>query len=198
MEFPSRPHLYTKYTEMEISIKKPCNENWATMTPNEQGAFCSSCAKTVVDFSKMSLDEIQLFFTLRSKERICGRFEDHQLSSLSFESYFNSFKSFHLTKRIAVIVFFTFGSWLFNSSSAFAQHSPVLKGDEEVNSSPIMGGVRVMPQINDSLRRSPKVVKGKVSVRQKPRENYKLGEVIAQPPPQSTSPSKLDSTKPRK
>ena len=35
---------------MEISIQKPCHENWDSFTPNEQGAFCGKCVKTVIDF----------------------------------------------------------------------------------------------------------------------------------------------------
>jgi hypothetical protein len=39
---------------VQINIPKPCHENWHSMTPKEQGRFCGSCDKIVVDFSKMS------------------------------------------------------------------------------------------------------------------------------------------------
>lgn len=172
---------------MEISIKKPCHENWETMTPNEQGAFCSKCVKTVIDFSTKSLDEIKNFFEGRHNEKVCGRFETQQLTSLSFDAFFNEFKGFNFTKRFAVILYFTFGMWLFNTSSATGQTNAHLKGDVEVNS-PIMGGVRAKPAQEDTtkigIKPKPnrKLTKGKVAVKQKPVEQLKMGEVIAEPP----------------
>ncbi len=114
---------------MEILIKKPCHEDWSGMTPNEQGAFCSKCVKTVVDFSHQSLDEIRSFFTGRSEEKVCGRFEEKQLAALSFDAFFEQFRRFEFTKRLAVILFFTFGVWLFGASSASAQNNEHIKGD---------------------------------------------------------------------
>lgn len=45
-----------------IEIPKPCHEDWDAMTPNENGRFCGSCAKTVVDFTNMQTAEIQRYF----------------------------------------------------------------------------------------------------------------------------------------
>ena len=36
---------------IQLQLTKPCHENWNTMTANEQGRYCQSCCKTVVDFS---------------------------------------------------------------------------------------------------------------------------------------------------
>ncbi len=44
---------------IEISVPKPCHEDWSKMTPREKGKFCSACKKTVVDFRKKSTEEIQ-------------------------------------------------------------------------------------------------------------------------------------------
>ncbi len=41
-----------------IIIPKPCHENWDAMTPNEQGRFCNTCAKTVVDATALTNEEI--------------------------------------------------------------------------------------------------------------------------------------------
>jgi hypothetical protein len=127
---------------MEISIKKPCHENWDAMTPNEQGAFCGKCVKTVVDFSNKSIEEIkEYFFIGKQDEKVCGRFEKTQLASLSFDAFYNEFKGFHFTKRFAVILYFTFGMWLFNASSVHAQTQELtIKGDVQVVN-PIMGGM---------------------------------------------------------
>jgi hypothetical protein len=182
---------------MEISIKKPCHENWELMSANEQGAFCGKCVKTVVDFSYWSLEEIKHFFQVKKSEKVCGRFETQQLTSLSFDAFFEEFKEFNFTKRFAVIVYFTFGMWLFTVSSAKAQTIDHLKGDVEVVHSPIMGGVRVRPPQKDTIdtpskpRTDNKLIKGKVSVQQKPVEHFKLGEVMAEPP-KKQKPSKKE------
>mgnify|MGYP003347197998 CR=1 FL=1 len=59
-----------------VRIPKPCHESWAKMTPTEQGKFCFSCQKEVVDFSEKSAEEIVDFFHSRTnpEERVCGRF----------------------------------------------------------------------------------------------------------------------------
>lgn len=114
---------------MEISIKEACHENWNDMTPNEQGAFCGKCVKTVIDFTDKSLEEIQSFFTAHAQESTCGRFEEKQLMVLSFDAFFERFRNFEFTKRFAVILFFTFGLCLFNASMAVAQSDSLVKGD---------------------------------------------------------------------
>ncbi len=130
---------------MEISIKKPCHENWSEMTPNEQGAFCGKCVKTVVDFSTRSLEEIRDFFAGRREEKICGRFEERQLTALSFDAFFERFKRFEFTKRFAVILFFTFGLWLFGATPLSAQSKEPIKGDVMVEEQVEPGNVKVKP-----------------------------------------------------
>jgi hypothetical protein len=61
-----------------IRINEPCHENWDAMTPNEQGKFCGACAKTVVDFTNYSTDDIIGFFK-KDKGNTCGRFTNTQL-----------------------------------------------------------------------------------------------------------------------
>ncbi len=117
---------------MEIAIKEACHENWSDMTPNEQGAFCGKCVKNVIDFSTKSLEEIKGFFIGREQENICGRFEDKQLSALSFDAFFEHFRNFEFTKRFAVILFFTFGLCLFDASPAMAQSDSLATNDTTI------------------------------------------------------------------
>lgn len=65
-------------SKINISIPKPCHENWEAMTPAEKGRFCSVCSKTVLDFTKASDREIVQ--TLNQMENACGRFYNHQLN----------------------------------------------------------------------------------------------------------------------
>jgi hypothetical protein len=65
--------------KMHLSIPEPCHEDWQNMTPQEQGRFCGSCRKTVVDFSNMSDTEVLNYFT-KASGRVCGRFEKKQVN----------------------------------------------------------------------------------------------------------------------
>lgn len=64
--------------KLSISIPSPCHENWSNMTPREKGRFCSNCQKVVVDFTKMSNQEIVNHLT--SEKKVCGQFRSSQLN----------------------------------------------------------------------------------------------------------------------
>ncbi|MBS1634273.1 MAG: hypothetical protein JST26_00025 [Bacteroidetes bacterium] len=158
---------------MKISIDSPCHENWDNMTPNEQGAFCLSCQKNVVDFSRKTLHEIKSFFKeLPLTEKVCGRFDENQLEELSFDDFFKRFRKWRLFHKMAVICFFVFGLSLFSCSQTPKPEDHVLMGDVAVvdtlqpppvtpvttptvtpKPTHIMGGPRVMP--SDTTRQKP-------------------------------------------
>lgn len=71
--------------KLNLSIPKPCHENWDKMLPDEKGKFCQSCAKTVFDFTKSSTDEIASIFEKNKAEKICGRFRTAQLENIKIE-----------------------------------------------------------------------------------------------------------------
>lgn len=68
--------------EICLSVPSPCAEKWEHFTPTLKGAFCSSCSKNVIDFTKMSEEEIFLFFNKRTTP-VCGRFRPGQLRTYS-------------------------------------------------------------------------------------------------------------------
>jgi len=65
---------------LHIQVKKPCQENWEAMHPSEQGRFCDSCRKTVIDFTAMSDEQLVDYFKKHSGA-VCGRFETTQLEN---------------------------------------------------------------------------------------------------------------------
>lgn len=65
--------------KLQLQIAEPCHENWEQMTPAEQGRFCGSCQKQVVDFSSMSDSQLAAFFKKPSNGSVCGRFFNDQL-----------------------------------------------------------------------------------------------------------------------
>nr|WP_321246709.1 carboxypeptidase-like regulatory domain-containing protein [uncultured Psychroserpens sp.] len=65
-------------TSLNINIPEPCHEDWSKMTPQQKGRHCTSCEKTVYDFTT-STDE-QIVKTILNEAKICGRFKSTQLN----------------------------------------------------------------------------------------------------------------------
>ena len=105
--------------QLQISIPKPCHQDWNQMTPEERGRFCSSCNKTVVDFSDKTENEILNFINSHRNENICGRFRNDQLAEpvrieLPLPVYYSNL-SFLNTFLLALL--FCFGTSLFACST---------------------------------------------------------------------------------
>ena len=94
-----------------LSIPKPCHENWNEMSPREQGAFCTVCAKTVVDFTKLSNEEIKNFFLRHQGQKTCGRFTNDQLAAPRTLHELLS-RPIPFWKKFLAIVCIIFGSFL--------------------------------------------------------------------------------------
>jgi len=66
-----------------ISIPEPCSQPWEQMTAIEDGRYCDSCCKTVIDFRTMTDVEIINYFT--AKNNACGRFNGEQLDRINLQ-----------------------------------------------------------------------------------------------------------------
>jgi hypothetical protein len=64
---------------IQLTIPKPCHENWDAMSAVEKGKFCGSCQKQVIDFTNMSDRQLAEFFKKPSTGSVCGRFMTDQL-----------------------------------------------------------------------------------------------------------------------
>src|ERR1700744_1166400 len=64
-----------------ISIPQACHQSWQQMTAVNDGRHCEHCCKTVVDFTKMSDDEIIRY--LSAKTNVCGKIELYQLAHIN-------------------------------------------------------------------------------------------------------------------
>lgn len=107
-----------------ISIPKPCHEDWSQMTPDEKGAFCQVCNKSVHDFSRKSAEEVEQILLQEEPGKVCGRFSSKQLSIPE-----NLEIPFHLIPRnlaparaFALAVFLVFGTALFGLTAMSGQH----------------------------------------------------------------------------
>lgn len=68
-----------KNSRVQLRLDKPCTQQWSEMTPSEQGRFCDSCQKNVVDFTEMTDNEI-LKFISDNQAGFCGQFRGSQLN----------------------------------------------------------------------------------------------------------------------
>ena len=77
-----------------LKITNPCKENWNSMAPNKLGRYCQLCDKTVIDFTKMSPDEIKVYLQKNGRKRICGRIQREPIKSIPSkkEQWFNNLR----------------------------------------------------------------------------------------------------------
>ena len=61
----------------KINIPRPCSFGWDNMalTENQKGRHCSSCNKIVVDFTKMTTDQLIDFLEKNKGTKVCGHFK---------------------------------------------------------------------------------------------------------------------------
>jgi hypothetical protein len=65
---------------MKLHIPNPCPQNWNAMIPSSNGRYCKACEKVVVDFTKMSTEEIKYYFEMHAEQKTCGHFYASQLA----------------------------------------------------------------------------------------------------------------------
>lgn len=74
--------LKNSYAMLQIKIPVPCHESWDNMTPTSSGAFCKACLKEVVDFTKMTDQQVQHYLLENAGGATCGRFGKIQLQRI--------------------------------------------------------------------------------------------------------------------
>ncbi len=135
MEFYFLLHLLLNTNKMEtcnsikVSIPSPCSEDWNKMTPNEKGAFCSKCCKTVVDFTRKTTEEIKNYFTENVGTKTCGRFKYDQLDEKPQISRWFSIPGFRVSKVFVAALLLVFGTSLFSCSGPATGGVETVTGD---------------------------------------------------------------------
>lgn len=74
--------LNTEPMHFKLRIPEPCHEDWSQMTLSEQGRFCSSCEKEVIDFTQLTRKQIA--DKVQSGGQLCGRYRKDQLDTTYF------------------------------------------------------------------------------------------------------------------
>lgn len=128
---------------LKITIPKPCHEDWETMTPNQQGRHCTACAKTVVDFTLLSDEQVQQFFLHQKEERVCGRFKQEQLHRILITLPTNIL---HITmprwKQFLTACLLAFSSMLFSCDTLIGK---LVKGEPVAETGGDIVGVLMAP-----------------------------------------------------
>lgn len=144
---------------LSITIPKPCHEDWNKFTPDEKGAFCGSCKKSVYDFTNKTDEEIAQVFAETKGAKICGRFNVSQIDrpiELDIPLYAIQ-RPASPVRAFAMAAFLIFGTMLFSCQTSDGQ---------------VLGQMKVITKA--PVKQEENMVKGKPSVSDKivtPKEN---------------------------
>ncbi|RZK20799.1 MAG: carboxypeptidase regulatory-like domain-containing protein [Pedobacter sp.] len=72
-----------KNVPAQVTIEKPCSQNWEEMEKRDGLNFCQACNKCVIDFTGYSNAEIIKTLASASSE-VCGRLTKNQLAQLNY------------------------------------------------------------------------------------------------------------------
>lgn len=99
----------------QLTVSKPCTEDWSSMNRVGAGRYCCQCDKVVHDFTSMSDEDIKAYFLNRRGDESCGRFRNEQLQRVRIQlpSYILD-KRIRSWKKYLVILLLCFGATLFN------------------------------------------------------------------------------------
>lgn len=145
--------------EQKIVIPQPCHENWETMLPEEQGRYCNSCCKTVIDFSSWETQDILAFIENKNGERVCGRFKNEQLTSATDSDVRHiwlkeiAFAPISFLKKVAAIVIVCFG--LLHSNTTNAQTGGWTQGKTKLDTTKRILLGRPTIKKNDTIKKKP-------------------------------------------
>jgi hypothetical protein len=122
-----------KPADFIVRIPEPCHEDWNTMQPDAKGKFCSSCSKSVFDFTNKTDVEIKSTLIEHKEEKVCGHFKKTQIDrplNMTLDLS-NLPKNISITKTFALALFIVFGSLLFSCKDEKGNEIP-LKGMPEM------------------------------------------------------------------
>lgn len=154
----------------KITIPEPCHEDWNKMTPSDNGRFCLSCSKTVVDFTSMLPDEIQNYFIQNRNNNVCGRFKKSQLEAITIQIPSRIlYTQTHYHKMFLLALFVAMGTTLFSCQDKEGKRQKIDK-------------IEVVKEVSPTQHTTV----GKTRIR-----NNNSGDILLPPPP----PPKVDQVK---
>ncbi|MFT5926876.1 MAG: hypothetical protein ACI9WL_001628 [Rubritalea sp.] len=101
-----------------FKIPEPCQEDWNQMTPSAKGRFCSSCEKTVIDFTKMNAFEIGNYLKENQAKGVCGHINTSQLDQVILKIPATTIHQLRFSTRFfALALLIVMGTTLFSCVS---------------------------------------------------------------------------------
>lgn len=97
-----------KKENFSLQIQTPCSEDWNAMQLRQDGKFCGSCSKVVVDFTVMSSEAIADFFKIHAGKKVCGNFYREQLQenySITYDNPYSFNKTLIKYSLAGVLIF---------------------------------------------------------------------------------------------
>ncbi|MCD0468334.1 hypothetical protein [Flavobacterium sp. JAS] len=169
----------------KITIPEPCYESWDKMTPKDNGRFCMSCSKTVIDFTTKLPDEIQQFFAQNQNTGICGRFKNEQLDSVIIQIPSHIvYAQTNYYKMFLLALFLAMGTTLFSCQNKEGKKQKIDKVEvvqDDASTEHVTVGLALPPKHdpNDTLRHVPPPPPPKVDQVKfvKPKEKIKSDDV---------------------
>jgi len=105
-------------TSYQLSVPKPCHENWDQMSPDQKGKFCNACATTVVDFTGMPSDAIKKYLVQHAGQKICGKFNPSSLDAINVSiSEEVIAQKYSFRRAFLLALFITMGTTLVNCTN---------------------------------------------------------------------------------
>ncbi len=175
-----------------LHIPKPCHQDWNEMTPTQQGAFCRSCQKEVIDFTAMTDDEVLQFLNKNNEKKLCGKATASQVNRLNIVINENVLHTnIRQWKKYLAILLICFGSSFLSCNNKEVKYhtiTGVLKRNPavvQVSKTPI----DTLYPINTT--KSVITVKGKLIIpflkkdtfKEANYDNNKTGDIKIPPPP---------------
>ena len=135
-----------KDQQVIIRVPEPCHEDWNKMDPDEKGRFCASCATSVVDFSKMSDDELKYFLIEHKGKKTCGHFKRTQLNKpITITVDLQQMpRQMNATYKFVMVLFIVFGTFLFSCTDQNGKKVKEIQIENDDEKNYVMG-MMVMP-----------------------------------------------------
>ncbi|MNQ77570.1 hypothetical protein D3C85_924500 [compost metagenome] len=122
----------------KLTIPEPCTESWDKMTPKDNGRYCMSCSKTVIDFTSMLPNEVQHFFIQNQNQNICGRFKNSQLETITIQIPNRIlYTQTHYHKIFLLALFIAMGTTLFSCQDKDGNKNKIDKVEVIQNDAPV-------------------------------------------------------------
>ncbi|CAL2088254.1 hypothetical protein [Tenacibaculum sp. 190524A05c] len=167
----------------KISIPEPCHENWKEMTSVEKGRFCKSCAKTVIDFTKKSPEQIQEYLQQNQGKRVCGHFYKKQLDSIVVELPNTIFeRELSFQKMFILIVLVVMGTSLLSckTEGKTQKIEKIIVKDSMETTDKTIDGLFSIIQMDSTIKKNEKNIKI-------PENDNTITVLGALPPPPKTT-----------